>query len=60
MAAFGAGQTSASLVNCTFANNTVVPNAFFDGNHAVIEGRKHMLSDGFAASEVRIVVPLTK
>lgn len=52
MAAFGAGQTSASFVNSEFANNTIAPNAFWDGNHAVIEARKQMLSDGFAAAKV--------
>lgn len=53
VAAFGAGYTTASFVDCEFANNTIAPNAFFDGNHAVVLARKHMLSDGVAAAKVR-------
>ena len=53
MAAFGPGRTAVSFVNSEFANDTIAPNAFFDGNHAVIEARSHMLSDGFAAAKVR-------
>ncbi|NJR43167.1 MAG: hypothetical protein HC767_11450 [Akkermansiaceae bacterium] len=52
VAALGSGYATASFVNCEFANNSIVPNAFFDGNHAVIEAQKQMLSDDLAAAKV--------
>jgi hypothetical protein len=51
VASFGSGYTAVSFVNCQFANNTVMPNKYFDDNHAIIEARKRLFSDGLAATE---------